>query len=200
MLNWPALLSYMAVMYITPGPNNIMVTASGVNFGFVRTLPHIAGVCVGVALQLFLCALLLDVAAGGIATVRKPLAFVGCAYLLWLSYKLLRSAAPGEASVRKPMSFAAGALFQCVNPKAWVMVMNTAVLFMPSDGHFFSAGALALASVAVGIPSLSLWSWSGDGLRRALLRPRVLRVFNICMSGALAATSVWLLLDELRQP
>jgi len=128
------LLSYLFVMYVTPGPNNVMLTISGVNFGFRRTLLHMAGICLGVGVQLFLCAIVLTPAAGLIEGARQPLALVGCLYLLWLSCRIARAGEPGRGSASRPMSMFAAALFQNVNPKAWVMVANAAVLFMPREG------------------------------------------------------------------
>lgn len=191
------LFSYLLVMSITPGPNNIMVTASGVNFGFRRTIPHMTGICTGNAVQFLLCVLLLSGAAGWLAAVRTPLAVVGCAYLIWLSWKLARASAPGSARVLKPVSFFEAMLFQYANPKAWVMVLNTIILFLPTHGRLPAAMHIALLGIVAGLPSVALWTWGGDTLRRWLHRSWALQAFNLAMAGLLAATALWLLFDEL---
>lgn len=198
MLEPLAFVSYMGVMSITPGPNNIMLATSGVNFGFRRTLPHMLGISAGCALQLFLCALGLTFLLARIQAVRLPLALAGCGYLLWLSWKLQRSSAPGAADASRPMGFASAALFQWINPKAWVMVINSAVLFMPASGHgVAAAGGLAAASLVVNLPCIAVWAFGGDRLRHWLQDARTLRAFNLTMALLLGATALWMLSGEL---
>lgn len=192
-----ALASYMGVMSITPGPNNIMLTASGVNFGFRRTLPHMLGIALGCSVQLLLCAVLFAQIAGWLGAVRPALAVAGCAYLLWLSLRLARAAAPERRETARPMSFLAAALFQWINPKAWVMVLNACVLFMPRDGQLSAAAAMALLALAVNLPCIAVWAWGGERLRHWLQQDRALRLFNLAMAGLLAATALWLLVEEL---
>lgn len=200
MIEFYALAAYVAVMSITPGPNNIMLAASGVNFGYRRTLPHILGISLGHALQLFITALLLATVTQWLDGARAALAVVGCSYLLWLSWKLLAAAAPDAAEARRPMSFAGAALFQWLNPKAWVMVINAALLFLPKDGPLWLAALLiALLSALVNFPCVSLWAWTGERLRHALQSPRALLGFNVAMAALMAATALWMLWDEFRQ-
>ena len=108
-----------------------MLTASGVNFGFRRTIPHMLGISLGCAFQVFLMASLLSLLLDGIQAARPPLALLGCAYLLWLSWKIARAGQPEAGAAAKPLGFVGAALFQWLNPKAWVMVINAAILFMP---------------------------------------------------------------------
>lgn len=191
------LLTYVFVMYVTPGPNNVMLTASGVNFGFRRTLPHISGICLGSSLQLFLSALLFSSVTYWFDAVRQPLAVVGCLYLLWLAFKLAKAQAPGESDSSEPMSWHAAALFQNVNPKAWVMIANTCLLFMPREGGVLPAVKLLVISILLGIPCCSLWAWGGDRLRHWLQNDLALRLFNYSMAALLGGTALWLLLDEM---
>lgn len=192
-----ALASYMGVMSITPGPNNIMLTASGVNFGFRRTLPHMLGITFGCALQLLLCAALFAQVADLLGEVRPLLAVAGCAYLLWLSLKLARAGAPGRREVARPMGFVAAALFQWINPKAWIMVLNACVLFLPQGGQLSAAAAMALLALVVNLPCIAVWAWGGERLRHWLQQDRALRLFNAAMASLLAATALWLLVEEL---
>lgn len=192
-----ALVSYMGVMSITPGPNNIMLTTSGVNFGFRRTLPHMLGIAFGCALQLLLCAALFATVSEWLGEVRPLLAAAGCSYLLWLSLKLARASAPGRRETARPMGFVAAALFQWINPKAWIMVLNACVLFMPSEGHLPSAVTMALMTLMVNLPCIAVWAWGGERLRHWLQQDWALRLFNLSMAGLLAATALWLLVEEL---
>lgn len=191
-----ALLSYLFVMSITPGPNNLMLTASGVNFGVRRSLPHMLGICFGNALQLLSAAALMASIAAWIGELRWMMAALGCTYLLWLAYKIGQAGAPERRELARPMGFWGAALFQAVNPKAWVMVLNTAILFMPREGQTMAALGLAIVSAGVALPCVAAWAWGGERLRTLLQHPAALRAFNLTMAATLAATAIWLLVDE----
>ncbi|MXR35936.1 LysE family translocator [Craterilacuibacter sinensis] len=199
MLEILALTSYMSVMSITPGPNNIMLASSGVNFGFRRTLPHMLGISLGCAFQLFVTAVLLGHILVWLGNIRGLLAMLGCTYLLYLSWKLAHSAAPGSSSVAsQPLGFIEAALFQWINPKAWVMVINAAILFMPQQGGaIYAALTLSLLTALVNLPCIAVWALGGDRLRHHLQQPQRLRLFNLCMAMLMATTAVWMLWDEL---
>lgn len=193
-----ALISYVAVMSITPGPNNVMLAASGVNFGFMRTIPHMLGISIGHGVQVGVVAIALTYALHWISFVRGPLSVVGCAYLLYLSWQLWNAGQPKQIERAKPFSFLQAALFQWVNPKAWVMVINTAVIFMPKDGSVLWSGLfLALLCSLINLPCIALWAYSGDRLRKWLSTPQYLQIFNGIMASTLAITAFWLLYEEL---
>lgn len=188
--------TYFAVMSITPGPNNIMLATSGVNFGLRRTLPHLLGISSGCALQLFISALLMSLVVSSLEGIRVWLAVIGCCYLFWLSWKLLKASAPESREVAKPMGFLAAALVQWVNPKVWVMVINSAILFMPGQPSTTSVFMLALMSAVVNFPCILVWAFGGDRLRHWLQQAWALRAFNVVMACLLALTAVWMLADE----
>lgn len=199
MVTW-ALISYIVVLSITPGPNNLLLAASGVNFGLRRSLPMGFGIIVGGGIQCFLTILLFSQLFTYLHVVRLPIAVVGCIYLLWLSWRLYSASAPdAQHGEGKPMTFMQAALFQWVNPKAWIMMINMAALFMPQQG------SLLLGSIIIGLtnsvacyPSVLVWSILGDRLRLALQHPRYLHYFNVVMAVSLALTAFWLLWDEAR--
>ncbi|MBM2886434.1 LysE family translocator [Chromobacterium phragmitis] len=195
-----ALLSYVALMSITPGPNNLMLASSGVNFGFRRTLPHMLGISLGCALQVFIVAMLLAQMLGWLETWRLPLAVAGSVYLLWLSWTLAMAGLPEGRAQARPLGFVGAAMFQWLNPKAWVMVLNASILFMPAkaDGRMAAALLLALVFAVVNLPCISVWAWGGEKLRRWLQRPEALLVYNLSMGGMMAATALWLMYDELQ--
>ena len=193
------LLTYMATMSVTPGPNNLMLAASGVNHGFRRTVPHLLGISVGVAIQIALVGSALSWVLAWLDGIRDPLLLAGCSYLLWLAWRQSRAAQPGDGERAEPLGFLGAALFQWVNPKVWMMVVNVAILFLPRGGGWGAALSLALVCTLVNFPCIALWAVVGDRLRFRLRDPRALRVFNYAMALLLAATAVWILADELVQ-
>ena len=190
------LLTYMATMSVTPGPNNLMLAASGVNFGFRRTLPHMLGISIGVGIQIVLVAGLLAWVMTWLDALRLPLVFVGCAYLLWLARRQAGAGQPGNSEKRQPLGFFGAALFQWVNPKAWMMVLNAAILFLP-HGNWTAVLWMAVMSIFVNLPCIAVWAFAGDKLRFKLRDPLALRVFNYTMATLLAATALWIMVDEL---
>ncbi|HRP22564.1 MAG TPA: LysE family translocator [Thauera sp.] len=190
------LMTYVATMSVTPGPNNIMLAASGVNFGFRRTLPHLLGVSVGNSVQVLIVASGLAWVMAWLDALRLPLVVVGCAYLLWLALRQARAGQPGRDGRVEPLGFVAAALFQWVNPKAWMMVLNIAILFLPRDADWMTAAGLALLCMSVNLPCITVWAVAGARLRTWLQQPAALMVFNYTMAALLAATALWIGADE----
>ena len=193
------LLTHVATMSVTPGPNNLMLAASGVNFGFRRTVPHMLGISIGHGIQVAIVAGLLAWVMAWLDDMRLGLVLAGCAYLLWLAWRQAQAGQPGGGKSAQPLGFIGAALFQWVNPKAWMMVLNAAILFLPRGGGWGAALSLALVCTLVNFPCIALWAVVGDRLRFRLRDPRALRVFNYAMALLLAATAVWILADELVQ-
>ncbi len=191
------LLSYVATMSVTPGPNNLMLAASGVNFGLRRTLPHILGISVGCGLQVAIVATLLAWAMAGLDVLRDGLVLVGCAYLLWLAWRQAHAGAPGGGGQARPLGFFAAALFQWVNPKAWMMAINAALIFLPRDAGWGATLTLSTLFIVVNLPCIALWAVLGDRLRSRLHETRTLRIFNGVMALLLAATALWIVADEV---
>lgn len=191
------LITYVATMSVTPGPNNLMLAASGVNFGFRRTFPHVLGVCLGCSLQVLVIASLLACAGGYLATARVWLVLPGCTYLLWLAWRQAQAGQPGGGKAAQPLGFIGAALFQWVNPKAWMMVLNSAILFLPAEGGLYAALWMAAIFVVINLPCISLWAALGDRLRCHLQKPLALRLFNGSMAFLLAATALWIVIEEI---
>ena len=183
--------TYSFVMWLTPGPNNVMLTASGANFGFRRTLPHMLGICSGFALQM------LAVCAGlGAIFSRWPhlqdgLRWLGAAYLVYLGWRLLRPAGSERGEVPRPLTLLEAAAFQFLNPKAWVMTLTAATLFLPRElAPAAAAGYMLLWGVLVPAPCVLVWALFGTSLRALLARPRGRLAFNSAMALALGVTAV----------
>jgi threonine/homoserine/homoserine lactone efflux protein len=183
--------TYAFVMSITPGPNNVMLTAAGANFGLRRTVPHILGISCGFGVQVAAVCGGLGILFTRWPQVHEGLKWVGAAYLLYLGWQLLRAAGPGAARAGKPVTFAEAAGFQFVNPKAWVISLTAATLFLPPQpGQVLASGYVAAIVTLVNLPCISVWALFGSSLRLALQRPAARRIFNWAMAVALAATGV----------
>ena len=191
------MMTYVATMSVTPGPNNLMLAASGVNFGFRRTLPHMLGISIGHGMQVVIVGGLLAWVMVWLDSVRLELVLAGCSYLMWLAWRQARAGQPGGSAKAQPLGFIGAALFQWVNPKAWMMVLNAAILFLPRGGGWSAALSLALMCALINLPCIALWAMAGDRLRARLSEPRALRVFNYTMALLLAVTALWILIDEL---
>ena len=186
-----ALFSFSLVSSITPGPNNLMLLSSGVNYGFERSLPHMLGISGG------FCFLLLCVGFGfgqlleNAPSLYTSLKIAGAIYLLYLAFKIATSG-PISSSAGKgvPMSFLEAAAFQWVNPKAWVMAITSMTLYTTPTAYTSSLIIVALVFTLVNLPSIAIWCGLGQGLRQLLSEPSRLKIFNITMALLLVA-SLW---------
>jgi threonine/homoserine/homoserine lactone efflux protein len=185
-----ATVTFAFVSTITPGPNNLMLMASGVNWGLRRTVPHLAGVSLGVvAMVLVLGAGLAQVFARYPA-VAVALKVASLGYMLWLAWRIATAAAPeGGGGSGRPLSFLQAVAFQWVNPKVWAISL-TGISVYSGGGGIAGILPVALAFLMVGPPSNVAWVVMGRALRRALADPVVLRRFNIAMALLLVA-SLW---------
>ncbi|MCX7323745.1 MAG: LysE family translocator [Hyphomicrobiales bacterium] len=193
-----ALVVFAGVMSSTPGPNNMMLLASGVNFGFWRTIPHMLGISFGVML------LLLAIGFGLHELLQRwPLFFTtikyaGGLYLLWLAWKIANSGPLEEGSGEgrgRPMSLIEAAAFQWVNPKAWVMAVGAMATYTNESAYALTVIIVALVFAVVCGPATGIWTMFGVVLKRFLQNPKANRVFNVVMALALVA-SLWPLLRE----
>ncbi len=193
-----ALVVFAAVMSGTPGPNNMMLLASGVNFGFRRTVPHMLGISLGVMLLLLAVGFGLHEVLKRWPVIFTVIKYVGGAYLLWLAWMIANSAPikdrSGEAKGR-PMSFIEAAAFQWINPKAWVMAVGAMATYTTESAYALTVIIVALVFGLVSGPSTGTWTVFGVALKRFLADPKANRIFNITMSLALVA-SLWPLVRE----
>jgi threonine/homoserine/homoserine lactone efflux protein len=188
--------AFCFVSSITPGPNNMMLMASGANFGLRRTVPHMAGVAVG------FCAMVLGVGLGVAGLVaRAPWIFdvirwTGAAYLVFLAWKIATAKGVGGGDVpTRPMTFLQAAAFQWVNPKAWAMVLAAVTTYATRDRLALDVILIAVVFGLVNAPCISLWAGFGAGMKRFLNQPGPMRVFNIGMAVLLLASLYPLFLE-----
>jgi len=184
-----ALATFCFVSSITPGPNNMMLLASGANFGFRRTLPHLMGVSLGFGAMV----LGVGLGVGSIFTAYPALydvlRVVACAYMLWLAYRIATASGIGDGkATARPMSFVEAVAFQWINPKAWAMALGATTAFV-APGEFV-VGVLIVTAVftAINLPCVASWAGFGVVLRRFLDRPWTLRAFNVTMAVLLVAS------------
>jgi len=189
-----ALTAFAFVTSITPGPNNFMLMASGVNFGFRRTVPHMLGIGVGFLSLLLGVGFGLGAVLSAYPALHTALKIAGGVYLLYLAWRIamarsMGSVRDGEAEAR-PMTFLEAAAFQWVNPKAWVMAITAMAVYTSPQAPFLSVTLVALAFAIVNVPCVSVWAGFGVALRGFLADPVRLKWFNIAM-GLLLVASLW---------
>jgi len=186
-----ALFLFAFTTSITPGPNNMMLFASGVNFGFRRTIPHMLGIGAGFFSLLLGVGLGLGAVLHTMPLVYLVLKFAGGAYLVWIAWKIATSRSLSEKeSGTQPMSFAAAAAFQWVNPKAWVMAVTAMATYTIPQLYFASVLIVGAAFAIVNVPSVSTWAGFGSALRDWLSDPVRLKWFNVTMA-ILLVLSLW---------
>lgn len=189
-------LTFALVSSITPGPNNVMLMASGANFGFRPTLPHLAGVSLGFAAMVILVGLGLAGIFTAAPWLYEILRWVGAAYLIFFAYKIATSKGLGSSdSKARPVTFWQAVAFQWVNPKAWSMILSAVTTFAPPNPTFGHIGVLTLLLFAVGLPCSLIWMTFGLGLKNFLSQPVALRAFNVTMAVLLVVSLYPLLLD-----
>ena len=185
----PAGILFALVTTITPGPNNTMLLASGVNFGFRRTVPHILGISAGVVLLMLSVGFGLGEAFRRVPGLYTALEAASVAYLLYLAWKIGTS---GELKVRsgdhRPMRFHEAIAFQWINPKAWMMVLTAATTIRMTADFGTNTLLMAVLFYVVGLPCICLWAAFGTGVRRFLSNPFRLRAFNVGMALSLVVS------------
>ena len=190
------LAMFAFVSSVTPGPNNVMLTASGATFGYRRSVPHMLGICLGVVIMVLLIGAGLGQLFEAEPRIYTLLKYVGAAYLIWLAWKIARAGGVDQGqSGNRPFGFWQAAAFQWVNPKAWIMAIGAITTYTPQEGFLVNVLLIAALFALVNCPSVGLWTVAGSLLRRWLDRPRVLRAFNIGMALLLVASLYPILID-----
>ncbi|MBV8469487.1 MAG: LysE family translocator [Burkholderiaceae bacterium] len=188
-----AVCTFAAVSSITPGPNNLMLLSSGVRHGFRASLPHMLGITFGFIVLMLATGLGLGALFERWPVLHELLRLAGAVYLAALAWQLWRADAPhassmsgspsaGEADCRPPMSFLGAALFQWVNPKAWLMAIGAVAGFSGSETSAWTMLALALLCGVVNLPCISVWAYGGARLSHWLSRSRPRQLFNAVMA------------------
>lgn len=192
-----AFITFAFVTSVTPGPNNMMLLASGVNFGLRRSVPHMLGISLGFMVLVIAVGFGLGQLFQRVPLLYDVLRYAGAAYLLYLAWKIAGSGVPKsnvEANTN-PFSFIQAAAFQWVNPKAWVMAIGAITTYTPHENFLLNVLIIAGLFALVNCPSVAIWTVAGSMLRQWLNNPKVLRVFNIGMALLLVASLYPILVD-----
>jgi threonine/homoserine/homoserine lactone efflux protein len=186
-----ALLTFCVVGGVTPGPNNMMLMASGVNFGVRRTLPHLVGVVLGYVLMVALVGFGLDAIFRVAPWLLPAMRWAGAAYLLWLAWRIANSGAVKEgAAAAQPLGALAAAAYQWINPKGWVLAVSALTTYAVSANYAVSVIVVASTFLLIGFPCSGVWLLFGAAMRRFLADPRRARPFNWTMAALLVASIV----------
>ena len=188
-----ALTVFAAVSSGTPGPNNLMLMTSGVNFGMKRSFSHLMGITLGFCFMIFCVGMGLQTMFAVIPQLETVLRYVGTVYLLWLAWKIANSGPVGEgkATGAKPMRFWAAAAFQWVNPKAWFMAISAITTYASSASGGSKLSQVLLVVLvfgAVNFPLVACWGLFGSAMRQFLQNPKTLKIFNVTMAFLLVVS------------
>ncbi|MBU1281036.1 MAG: LysE family translocator [Alphaproteobacteria bacterium] len=185
-----ALLAFAFVSSVTPGPNNLMLLASGANFGLRRTLPHMFGVSLGHSFMVFIVGLGLAQMFQAYPPLRQIMLVASIAYMSWLAWKIAHARAPEGGKVDgTPLTFLQAAAFQWVNPKGWIMAIGAQTNYA-QDTTWVAALMVGLGFLIVNFPAITLWAWLGQEMRRFLTNRRRLTAFNWTMAALLLASLI----------
>jgi threonine/homoserine/homoserine lactone efflux protein len=190
MPDWLQLLGFAFAGSVTPGPNVLMVAAAAAGHGIRATAPHMLGITIGFGGMILLVGLGAAAPLAASPALHAVLKWAGAAWLLWLAWKIATAPPPGEGKSAPPLGIVGAALFQWVNPKAWMLTAAAIATFTKPESPLVPQ-VIAIAGVffAVQIPCLLIWAGLGAGARRLLRDDVALRRFNIAM-GVLLAISV----------
>ncbi len=185
-----AFIVFAAVMYFTPGPNNVMLLSSALTYGFRRSLPHMAGITFGMGFMVAAVGLGLGTIFITYPVLQTILKYAGAAYLIYLAGMIAMSdpVTPGQDNRRGPMSFWAAVLFQWVNVKGWVMVIGTITAYAAIASFPWNIAIQTAITLVIGTLATATWALFGSALRPLLTSPRMVQAFNIVMALLLLAS------------
>ena len=191
-----ALISFYFVMYVTPGPNNAMVLASGLKFGFIKTIPHMSGITIGHVLQLILVCLGLGKIFLIFPQLQNILKILCALYLLYLGYKIIGSFSKIKEDDSRPLRFHEAGLFQIVNPKAWTISSMVASGFLPENGNlFFSIFFIAMIALIICPLSISPWAAFVSAIRNLVKNNKIKALIEYFLAILLLITAIIIVLQ-----
>ena len=193
---WSALIIYYFIMFATPGPNNAMLTASGIKFGYIKTLPHLIGIPLGHFLQIILVSYGLGNVFLKFPTLQFYMKILCSIYLVYLSWKILGSFSVAKKESGRPLRFYEASLFQFINPKAWTVAIAAVAGFFPLEESFFKATMfLALTAPFICFPSISLWALFGSTLRIFVNNQKTKKIIEYILALLLILTALFVLIN-----
>ena len=195
MITWEliaAISIYYFVMYATPGPNNSILTASGIKFGFIRSIPNIIGISSGHGVQLALVCFGLGSLFAQFPILLEVLKYIGACYLLYLAWKMFGSLNISITEEKSsPLKYYEAILFQFVNPKAWVICITAVSLFYPENVNLIIGTLfLVIMSTIINLPSISIWAFGGSIIRRYLSNKKLKTIIEWILAILLLGTAI----------
>jgi len=197
------LLTFVFTTSITPGPNNIMLAASGVNYGLIRTTPHIIGIIIGLNVMLFAVGVGVGTLFIQWPILQTLLKYLGTIYLIYFAWKIAKASPPktndSNQEESKPFTILQAATFQVINFKSWIMAITSITAFSLPINEFFNVFLIIFLYTVLGVPCITLWAYFGMSIRNTLKNDSALQIFNLVMA-ALTILSVILLYIPLGCP
>lgn len=191
-----ALVSYYFVMFVTPGPNNAMLTASGIKFGFKKTIPHLIGIPFGHVIQITLVCFGLGNLFQKYPLVQNYLKWLCFFYLLYLGWKIIGSFSEHKKESGRPLKLYEAALFQFMNPKAWVVALTASTAFFPVNENFYLATIfVALTAPFICFPSICLWALFGSSIKMLIKNAKIKRIVEYFLAVLLVITAIIILFN-----
>jgi len=192
-----SLIGFAVAMYITPGPNNVMIAASAATHGIRATLPHMLGIAVGFAGMLVVVCGGLGSALLDLPWLLPALRWIGVSWLFVLAWKIATARPPDEGGRGPALGFFGAISFQWVNPKAWLIAVAAAGEYLSlQQSLIFQLACIFSVFLVVGVPCLSVWACFGSGARRVLRSPGRMRAFNMAMGTLLIASVLPVLFED----
>ena len=191
-----ALISYYFVMFVTPGPNNAMLTASGIKFGFKKTIPHLIGIPFGHTIQITLVCFGLGNLFQKYPLIQNYLKWLCFFYLLYLGWKIIGSFSEHKKESGRPLKLYEAALFQFMNPKAWVVALTASTAFFPVNENFYLATTfVALTAPFICFPSICLWALFGSSIKILIKNAKIKKIVEYFLAVLLVITAIIILFN-----
>ncbi len=200
-MEYLAIAAFAITTCVTPGPNNAMIMASGLNYGIRRSMPHYIGIVLGFPVMVLAVGLGIAQLFEVYPALHLILKIVGAAYLSYLAYKIARApVSENSKSEGKPFTFVQAAAFQWVNPKAWGLAVGATVTYTTlGDGYVLQVLTICVIFLFCGAPCIMLWLWGGASLKTLMRDPSYVRIFNISMAVLLMSSLMPVFIDLYQQ-
>ena len=190
-----ALITYYFIMFVTPGPNNAMLTASGLKFGFIKTLPHLIGIPTGHILQISLVCFGLGNLFIKFPEIQFYMKIICFFYLVYLSWTIIGSISVIKKNTGRPLKLFEAALFQFINPKAWTIAITVVSAFFPREENFLIATLfITLTAAVVCFPSICIWALFGNSLRMFIKNTKIKKIIEYILAILLILTGIYILI------
>ena len=186
-----SLCVFTFVAGITPGPNNMMLMASGLNHGFRKSIPHYLGVCIGFPVMVAIVGFGMGTLFSTYPSIYLYIKIAGIIYLIYLAWKIANAGnTKASQKMRAPFSFIQAAAFQWLNPKAWAIAIGALAAFTRKENYTGSVIAVIFVYFIMGLISMGLWLKLGQSLQRFLQNENRVQYFNLTMAALLVLSVI----------